>query len=542
MSYQALYRKWRPSEFDEVKGQDHIVTTLKNQIKADRIGHAYLFCGTRGTGKTTVAKIFAKAVNCLNPVDGSPCNECDMCRAINNQTSMNVIEIDAASNNGVDNIREIRDEVTYSPTEGKYKVYIIDEVHMLSIGAFNALLKTLEEPPSYVIFILATTEAHKIPITILSRCQRYDFKRITIETIAGRLKDLIDREQLDVEEKAINYIARAADGSMRDALSLLDQCVAFYLGERLTYDNVLEVLGAVDTSVFSRLLRFIDGGQFVDAARLLEDVVIAGRELTQFVTDFIWYMRNLLLVQGSGDLEDILDISSENLAALKEEAETIDNEKIMRYIRVFSELSSQIRYSSQKRVLIEVALVKLCQPSMEGKNASLENQVAALSERLSIMEQRLASGAFVPAGNGSGTFGSQGQPRDMSGLDMGGAAPGNESARELSKALPEDLKAVIGEWGRIISDLPLSMGVMLKPAQVAAGADNKLILGFLEPMNKAYFDQEGHKQDLETAIAQRIGKHVEVVPTLLSEHKEQSNEFFIPGKVNLSGVDFSFED
>ncbi len=542
MSYQALYRKWRPSEFDEVKGQDHIVTTLKNQIKADRIGHAYLFCGTRGTGKTTVAKIFATAVNCLHPVDGSPCNECEMCRAINQQTSMNVIEIDAASNNGVDNIREIRDEVTYSPTEGKYKVYIIDEVHMLSIGAFNALLKTLEEPPSYVIFILATTEAHKIPITILSRCQRYDFKRITIDTIADRLFELIRREELDVEDKAVRYIARAADGSMRDALSLLDQCVAFYLGERLTYDNVLEVLGAVDTSVFSRLLRHIDQGEFVDAVKLLEEVVIQGRELSQFVTDFIWYMRNLLLVQGSEDLEDILDISSENLAALKEEAQTIHQGKVMRYIRVFSELSGQIRYSSQKRVLIEVALVKLCQPSMEGRSASLENQIAALAERMSIMERQLASGTFVSSGStASGGSGFSGSGTGASGGAYSGG-PAVESHAEIPKAMPEDLKAVIGEWGRIISDVPISMGVILKSAQVASGSDNRLILGFNEPMNKGYFDQESHRQELERAISARIGKSVEVVPTLMEEQAQDNSEFYIPGKVNLSGVDFTFED
>ncbi|MCI5501454.1 MAG: DNA polymerase III subunit gamma/tau, partial [Lachnospiraceae bacterium] len=260
MSYTALYRKFRPGEFEEVKGQDHIVTTLRNQIRTDRIGHAYLFCGTRGTGKTTIAKILAKAVNCEHPVDGSPCNQCEMCRKINEQTSMNVIEIDAASNNGVANIRDIIDEVQYSPTEGRYKVYIIDEVHMLSTGAFNALLKTLEEPPSYVIFILATTEAHKIPITILSRCQRYDFKRISIDTIADRLMELMKKEEIEVEEKAIRYVAKAADGSMRDALSLLDQCIAFYLGQKLTYENVLEVLGAVDQEIFSRLTRSVIEG------------------------------------------------------------------------------------------------------------------------------------------------------------------------------------------------------------------------------------------------------------------------------------------
>ena len=276
MAYTALYRKFRPNEFEDVKGQEHIVTTLKNQIKADRIGHAYLFCGTRGTGKTTVAKIFAKAVNCEHPVDGSPCGECASCKAIAAGNSMNVIEIDAASNNGVDNIREIREEVNYSPTEGRYKVYIIDEVHMLSIGAFNALLKTLEEPPSYVIFILATTEAHKIPITILSRCQRYDFRRISIDTITDRLNDLIAREGVEAEDKAIRYVAKAADGSMRDALSLLDQCIAFYLGQKLTYDHVLEVLGAVDTEVFSTLLRQLLKKDIPGCIALLEELVTQG--------------------------------------------------------------------------------------------------------------------------------------------------------------------------------------------------------------------------------------------------------------------------
>lgn len=230
MGYTALYRKFRPDTFADVKGQDHIVKTLRNQIMADRIGHAYLFCGTRGTGKTTIAKIFAKAVNCEHPINGNPCNECASCRAISSGASMNVIEIDAASNNGVDNIREIREEVAYSPADGKYKVYIIDEVHMLSIGAFNALLKTLEEPPSYVIFILATTEAHKIPVTILSRCQRYDFRRIAQETIQSRLQELMEQEKVEVEERALRYIAKKGDGSLRDALKPFGSVYCFLSG------------------------------------------------------------------------------------------------------------------------------------------------------------------------------------------------------------------------------------------------------------------------------------------------------------------------
>ncbi len=313
MSYMALYRKFRPDNFEDVKGQDHIITTLNNQIKADRIGHAYLFCGTRGTGKTTVAKIFAKAVNCEHPVDGSPCGECALCKSISAGTSMNVIEIDAASNNGVDNIREIREEVAYRPTEGRFKVYIIDEVHMLSAGAFNALLKTLEEPPEYVIFILATTEVHKIPITILSRCQHYDFKRISIETITDRMRELMETEQVEVEERALRYVAKVADGSMRDALSLLDQCIAFHLGETLTYDFVLEVLGAVDTDVFSRLLRNVLGRNVPVVLDMIDDLIMQGRELSQLAADFTWYLRNLLLAKTSDHLEDVLDVSTENM-------------------------------------------------------------------------------------------------------------------------------------------------------------------------------------------------------------------------------------
>lgn len=523
MSYQALYRKWRPDTFEDVKGQEHIVTTLKNQIIHERVGHAYLFCGTRGTGKTTVAKIFAKAVNCLNPKDGSPCNECEMCRAINSQTSMNVIEIDAASNNGVDNIREIREEVGYSPTEGKYKVYIIDEVHMLSIGAFNALLKTLEEPPSYVIFILATTEAHKIPITILSRCQRYDFKRITIDTIADRLNELIEKEQFDVEDKAVRYIAKAADGSMRDALSLLDQCVAFYLGQRLTYDNVLEVLGAVDTSVFSRLLRCIMEQRIVEAIYLLEDIVMQGRELGQFVTDFTWYLRNLLLVKSSDDLEDILDISSENLAALKEEAQMMDSNILMRYIRIFSDLSGQIRYSSQKRVLIEVALVKLCKPSMERNLDSVLN-------RLALIEKQLESGVLAaPA-------------KPLKVKAENGGESGMVQAAARPQAMSEDVRQVVESWGKIVSDLPASMAVMIKAASVSQGDGALLLLGFEDEMHRDYFEQEDHRAELISVISDKIQKQIDIKVVLVSEQEQAVQGFIDPRKINLEGVDFIYED
>ena len=527
MSYMALYRKFRPQEFADVKGQEHIVTTLKNQIKADRIGHAYLFCGTRGTGKTTIAKIFAKAVNCEHPVDGSPCGECASCKAIAAGSSMNVIEIDAASNNGVDNIREIREEVAYRPTEGKYKVYIIDEVHMLSIGAFNALLKTLEEPPSYVIFILATTEAHKIPITILSRCQRYDFRRISIETISDRLMELMEKENVEVEERAIRYIAKAADGSMRDALSLLDQCIAFYLGQKLTYDHVLEVLGAVDTEVFSKLLRKVLAEDVAGAISQLEELVIEGRDLGQFVNDFTWYLRNLLLLKGSDDMEEVLDMSSENMALLKEEARLVEADVLMRYIRIFSELSSQIRYAAQKRILLEIAIIKLCRPQME-------KDLSALNERMDDMEQKLESGAFVSAAPQSAAVPTAG----------GTQAPAAQAPEktQLPKAIPEDIKQVMNNWRSVISEMGGITRQYLNQAVPTLGSAGELLLVFDDANAFSYLsdNKAGCIDHLKEMIAQRCAKQVEVQLRLNEGERSAANT--VPDLRQLINFDIEEEN
>lgn len=499
MSYMALYRKFRPDTFEDVKGQDHIVTTMKNQIKAQRIGHAYLFCGTRGTGKTTVAKILAKTVNCEHPVDGNPCNTCAMCQAIQAQSSMNVIEIDAASNNGVDNIREIVEEVKYSPTEGKYKVYIIDEVHMLSAGAFNALLKTLEEPPSYVIFILATTEVHKIPITILSRCQRYDFRRITVDEIAKRLKELTDKEAIEAEEKALRYVARAADGSLRDALSLLDQCIAFYLGQTLTYDNVLEALGTVDIEVFARLLRYIRKGSVTDCIELLEELIVQGRELTQFTIDFTWYLRNLLLAKTSEDMEDILEMSSDQLLLLKQEANSCDAELLIRFIRIFSELSNQVKYATQKRVLIEVALVKLCKPAMEADYNSLIH-------RIKVLEKRLEDGVVVTASE------------DRQTKNNTIEAPVKEVApMELPKAVSADLQEVARNWNAILRVMPPLVRTVLISAKVVPGEGNTMILVFEKEVDEGVINQEAHLNEIKNAIADTIGKEVLVQTKVIND-------------------------
>lgn len=498
MGYTALYRKFRPQEFEDVKGQEHIVTTLKNQIKADRIGHAYLFCGTRGTGKTTIAKILAKAVNCEHPVDGSPCNSCKTCRAINEGTSMNVIEIDAASNNGVDNIREIREEVAYRPTTGKYKVYIIDEVHMLSTGAFNALLKTLEEPPSYVIFILATTEVHKIPITILSRCQRYDFRRITAETIGMRLQELMEKEGNDVEEKAIRYIAKVADGSMRDALSLLDQCIAFYLGEKLTYEKVLENLGAVDTEVFSRLLRQILQQNTAGTIKTLDEIIIQGRELGQFVTDFIWYLRNLLLISTSEHPEEAVDVSAENLERMKEESGMLDAETLMRYIRIFSELLNQMKYASQKRVLVEIALIKLCQPVME---ANLDS----LYDRVRVLEEKLENGVMVS----NAPIETYGEMRIKDAQEP----IQNEEIIKPEKAAPEDLQYIKKNWKSIIRDTKGLLQQMLLdsiPKYDGNTGEPILYVEFQNFLAQTCIDDSENLEMLKNAVRKKIGKEVEI--------------------------------
>ncbi len=312
MSYMALYRKFRPQEFADVKGQDHIVTTLKNEIVSDRTSHAYLFTGTRGTGKTTMAKIFARAVNCEHrQEDGSPCGECSVCKSILSGSSMNVKEMDAASNNGVEDIRSLIEDTSYPPTEGRYKVYIIDEVHMLSTAAFNAFLKTLEEPPEYVIFILATTELHKIPITVLSRCQRYDFRRITTDVIAARLRELLDAEGIEAEDRAVDFVARSADGSMRDGISLLDQCIAFYLGKKLTYEDVISVLGAVDMDTFAATAEAIRLGDAPAVIDQIRGVVDRGRDLAQFCADLTWYFRNLLLIHTDKSMVDSMDVAAE---------------------------------------------------------------------------------------------------------------------------------------------------------------------------------------------------------------------------------------
>lgn len=472
--------------------QPHITTALRNQIREEKTAHAYLFTGSRGTGKTTCARILAKTVNCEHRTpEGNPCLECEICRDAERGALADIIEIDAASNNSVEDIRDLREGTVYLPERCRYKVYIIDEVHMLSIGAFNALLKTLEEPPEYVIFILATTEAHKIPITILSRCQRYDFKRITIDTIAARLDELMKKEQVEVEEKAIRYIAKAADGSMRDALSLLDQCIAFYLGQKLTYDHVLEVLGAVDTDVFSRLLRQIISQDVGKVLATVEELVMQGRELTQLAADFTWYLRNLLLVKTSDNMEDVLDVSTENLAQLKEEAQMIESGVLLRYIRIFSELTNQLKYATQKRVLLEVTLIKLCKPQMESTKDSILDRIRAL-------EKQVEEGSFAVA-----------QPQERV-VYVNGEAPKPQPKPQFPKALKEDVKQVTSNFRKIANEASGMLRGYLKQARLSVDDQDRLLIVLPDEISASVVGSEEHKQELKDLIEKKIGKTVEI--------------------------------
>ena len=519
--YLALYRKYRPRTFEDVRGREVIVRTLKNQIVSGRIAHSYLFCGTRGTGKTTIAKIFAKAVNCENPKDGSPCCECPSCRAIGADASLNVVEMDAASNNGVDDIRNIIDQVAYSPTQGKYRVYIIDEVHMLSMAAFNALLKTLEEPPSYAIFILATTEPNKLPITILSRCQRYDYGRLSTETIEGRLREVSDAEGLEVEDKALRYIAGAADGSMRDGLSLLDQCNAFNYGnEVLTYEKTLEILGAVDTRVFSRLYNHIHSGDTAAALKVLEDVLMQGREMMQFVADFLWYLRNLMLLCASESTKDSLDISADNLSQMIEDARKSELSEIMREIRIFSALVEQIRYSASRRILTEMAIIRAAKGRMGGAEGGPEDQLDTLRNRIRELEQRLLEDekkiAERPApadwgaerGGESDRAGASAEQQDRATL----AQPKAPAGKKYPKAVPEDVKEIVRNWTKYISKLPPGMTRMsLLTAKHSVGDHGQLVIVFSNYVTADHFlHDEGYRNRLRYFLRQCSGKDVEI--------------------------------
>ena len=387
MSYLAIYRRFRPSTFDKMVGQEHVVQTLVNQINSDRIGHAYLFCGARGTGKTSAAKIFARAINCLHPVNGSPCGECEVCKALSDPANLDILEIDAASNNKVENIREIRDKVQYPPVSARYKVYIIDEVHMLTTEAFNALLKTLEEPPKHAVFVLATTEPHKLPATILSRCMRFDFRLVPDKTIAALISQIYDELGKKYDDEAILAIARAGEGSVRDALSVADLCVS-YTNEKLTYNDVIAVLGASDSRVTARLVENIFKGESGKVLEAIDELVDLGKGVGVLNKDVSAHLRDVMVAKTCKNAREILSLPESEFALIEKNAELADVHRILRATEIFAGVENDLKYSTHPRVVFETAAMRASMPEQD-------YNIDALLARIAKLEKAVAEGVKV---------------------------------------------------------------------------------------------------------------------------------------------------
>ncbi len=467
--HKALYRVYRPKTFGDVVGQEHIVKTLKNQIKNNNIGHAYLFSGTRGTGKTSTAKIFARAVNCLNPINEEPCNECEICIDTLNDNIMDIVEIDAASNNSVDDIRELRESVKYTPSKAKYKVYIIDEVHMLSQGAFNALLKTLEEPPSYVIFILATTEPHKIPATILSRCQRFDFKRVSSKDIASRMSYICKKENIEAEEKALSLIARNSQGALRDALSILDQCISFG-NEKIEYNDVIELLGTVNIDELFELSQSIIDENTKKSLEILNEFIIWGKDIRNLINDLIDHFRNLMVCKVSKDLDEIISLPEESIERLKEQSQNVNINDLIRILNILSETQDSMKSSSNTRILAEVTIMKIAQPMFDESKEALIKRIENLEEKIESGNIKVSTVQIE-------------QSKDVkSQIIEDNKVEENKEDVAYEEVKSEDVRLVESSWKKITQkikdDRKLSVAALLKEVNTFNVKDNILYLIF----------------------------------------------------------------
>jgi len=498
--------------FEDVVEQEHVVKTLKNSILAGRIAHAYLFCGTRGTGKTTMAKIFSRAINCQNSKDGDPCNECEICKGILNGSLLDVIEIDAASNNSVENVREIRDEVVYVPSKARYKVYIIDEVHMLSTGAFNALLKTLEEPPSHVVFILATTEPHKLPATILSRCQRFDFRRIPVESIVKRIEYIAANSGVSIEPEGLKLIARMSDGALRDALSILDQCIS--IGQKhLTYEDVLAIVGIVNTTFVADVVDAINAKEVDKVLQLINMLVMDGKNIIQFVSDLVIYYRNLLICSTSKNPEEIVEASKDMLDRMKRQCESLSNLEITSIIKELSALEAAMKWSNHARVLLEVALIKLCENRIDLNDAGVKERIDFLEKKFNDL---MANGIKV---NPGGLRDNNAVNKDVveNATSMEGASSNTQEAD--SKI---DLKDLAGNqkgmeiWNDVLDDLKQDKKMALYTFLLDTKAIeiNNRIIGIVFPDDKSFakinVSKVEHAETLEKYISNRLGREIRI--------------------------------
>ena len=523
MAYTALYREWRPRIFEDVVGQDHITITLRNQILKERTAHAYLFCGTRGTGKTSTAKIMAKALNCLDLREGEPCNECDMCKKINSGLSIDVTELDAASNNGVDKIRDIIDDVQYPPQEAKFKVYVMDEVHMLSQGAVNAFLKTLEEPPKRVVFILATTDPQKLPITILSRCQRFDFKRIKTEDVSARLRKIADGLGIFAEDKSLDLVARMSDGAMRDALSILDQGIAMG-GGKIEYNNIIEMLGLVTSEHLLNLTECAIGRDTEKAMRLIDDIVFAGKDIQTFIKDFTTHMRNLLMVKVSNNPQEVLDMSLENIELLKKQSDKIGIEEIMRFIRILQEAEEQSKWSKQGRIYLELALIKMCR-------IEFDNSPEVILARINKLESALRSGKIAVSTEPQEELSINEQRKN---LPQDTLKPKVVKREEVKEEIDENfnenselnISKVEKAWQDILETFK-SRRQMVIYASLITGRLYSCKNGVIEikyeekfSFNKQRLEKEDYRKSVDSAFSEVLRENVKVKYTIEKEEKE----------------------
>ena len=540
MAYTALYREWRPKTFEDVVGQEHITTTLKNQILNDRIAHAYLFCGTRGTGKTSTAKVFAKALNCLNLKDGEPCNECDMCKKINEGLAIDVTELDAASNNGVDKIRDIIDDSKYPPQEAKYKVYIMDEVHMLSTGAVNAFLKTLEEPPSNVIFILATTDPQKLPITILSRCQRFDFKRINNSEITGRLRTIVENKGVFADDKSLNLIARVSDGAMRDSLSILDQAIAMGDGN-VDYEELVSMLGLVTNEYLFDLTSATIERNIEKAITIIDKIVFAGKDVFLFIKDLIAHYRNLLMIKVTNNPEEVLDMSLENIALVKEQGDRIRVEEIMRSIRILQEAETNAKMSKQARLYLELAIIKICKIEYDTSNEVILSRINKLEAALKSGKIQIESVNAVNSNN----------IRSKQVIDNSTSKGGNNiNKKDSNNILVEDenlsndvtIQLVKSAWKDILEEFK-NRRAMIIYASITTGRpidckNGVITIQYNEQysFNKERLEKPENNKVVNEVFSEVLKNKVRVHFTVIDENKENSD----PEKVltDIIGTEF----
>lgn len=540
MSYQALYRVWRPQSFKDMVGQEHVTKTLQNALLQEKISHAYLFSGPRGTGKTSAAKVLAKTVNCEHPDGAEPCNECPSCIGITNGSIPDVIEIDAASNNGVEEIRDIRDKVKYAPNAVPYKVYIIDEVHMLSIGAFNALLKTLEEPPKHVIFILATTEPHKIPLTIISRCQRFDFKRITAGDLVRRMEYIAGESGLQYEEKSLQVIARAAEGGMRDALSLLDQAVSFS-GERLTVEDALTVTGAVAQEYLNRLGKAVHDKDAASALEALEELLFQGKDPSRFIEDFILFFRDMLLYKAAPGLEESMERVMLD-EPFKRLAEDIHEEQIYEYIEILNKAQQEMRFTHNARIYLEVSLVKLCQAQSRTGTADIA-EIGQLLARVQQLEQELESLKSNPPAAKE----AKPRPAKKASRASRGFKANSRMIRDiLADATKQDLNAIKSQWGDLQEMLNArqmrSQSALLNDAEPVAASKKGFVLKFKYEIHCQMAMENQHFTETVSQLLQEVTGNRYQMTGVPEDQWLQIREEFIQHQKDDGGAEQESED